>query len=139
MRLKLLSSFLLFFTFLFKAFPHTGKDTLIVKDVSKPEKATFFQLDELDSKFPISEKDFRIASEPEFTFENIKNEYKTGPSIESLRTEALSKFEEIDKEGKWVETLSNEDVNTLPVGVKHDLNGIEYAIGIIKAKISPQY
>src|SRR5690606_21074529 len=138
-KLKLLSSFLLFSIFIFKAFSHTGKDTLTVQSVSKPEKTAFYQLDELDSKFPLPGQDFRLSSEPEFTFENIKNEYKTGPSINSLRTEALSKFEEIDKEGKWIETLSNEDVSTLPVGIKHDVNGVEYAIGIVKTKINPQY
>src|SRR5690606_11560940 len=129
MKLKLLSYFLLFFAFIFKAFPHTGKDTLVVQGINKPEETTFYQLDELDSKFPLSDQDFRITSEPEFTFENLKTEYKTGSEIYNNRTEASSSFEEIEKEGKWIATLSNDDVSTLPVGIKHDVNGVEYAIG----------
>src|SRR5690606_20039001 len=120
MKLKLLSSFLLFSIFIFKAFSHTGKDTLTVQSVNKPEKTAFYQLDELDSKFPLSGQNFRITSEPDFTFENLKSEYKTDAEIFNNRAEASASFEEIVKKGKWIETLSNEDVNTLPVGIKHD-------------------
>src|SRR5690606_42045434 len=65
MKLKLLSSFLLFSIFIFKAFSHTGKDTLTVQSVSRPEKTAFYQLDELYSKFPLPGQDFRLSSRSE--------------------------------------------------------------------------
>ncbi|WP_233195807.1 hypothetical protein [Aquimarina sp. MAR_2010_214] len=123
-----------------------GKDSLTVK-TDKGEKLVtestaipkFATFPELDKKFPLRNvKDVYYA--PEFTFSNIQKEYSApGESVEKGRKEAKAGFEEIEKEEKWVTSFSNEDIQTLPVGVKYIVNEVEYQLGFTKAKFNKEY
>ncbi len=133
--------FFCIFSFNLHVYSKTGKDTITVVNTSTLKSTSNIKvLHDLDEKFPV--KDFKYTttfSKPEFSFENIKSEYVVNDAILKDRDEALASFDEIESGDKWVSTLTNDDVRTLPVGIKHDVNGVEYAIGITTAKIGPQH
>jgi hypothetical protein len=59
------------------------------------------------------------------------------------REEAVATFAVLDKSNLWVNSFSNEDIQVLPVGVKHTFGGdggnIQAALGISKAVIYSTY
>lgn len=118
------------------------KDSLSVKKdnpVEEEEKSEFFQLPELDKKFPIQNLVNKIVS-PEFTFDNLKKEFPLPvTSVNDARSEAKAGFNEIDSTGRWISTFRNEDIQVLPVGIKHKLNEVEYQLGFTKARFTKEY
>ncbi|MCL5244263.1 hypothetical protein M4I21_00475 [Cellulophaga sp. 20_2_10] len=74
-----------------------------------------------------------------FSFQNIKNEFPVPTPILNDRNEAAAVLEEIDLNDTWVNTLSNNDIVTLPVGIKTTVSEVDYAIGIAKATIHKDY
>ncbi|WBU89250.1 hypothetical protein [Cellulophaga omnivescoria] len=74
-----------------------------------------------------------------FNFKNIKEEFPTPKAIINDRNEAAAVLEEIDLKDTWVNTLSNNDIVTLPVGIKTTVSEVEYSIGIAKATIHKDY
>lgn len=72
---------------------------------------------------------------PEFTTQNIL----VSPPVSDDRRQAKTTFDVLEESESWVDNFSNEDIQRLPVGVKHNIDNIEYAIGILNAKITPEY
>lgn len=99
---------------------------------------SYFPLEAFKKQFPL-EKSFSIPSASTFTFENIKKEYGRDKKVDFDIEFANNTFKKIEKENNWVEKITDENVETLPLGVKYDLNGVEYSIGFVKAKITPQH
>ncbi len=98
-----------------------------------------FHFPELDKKFPLKSNINSISS-PEFTFDNIAKEFPQMPeSIVDARSQAERGFKEIDSTGKWISSFSNEDIQVLPVGVKHKINEVEYQLGFMKASFTKDY
>lgn len=60
-------------------------------------------------------------------------------TIASQRQLAKASFERIENKNTWVNSFSNEDIQELPVGVKHVRENIEYAIGITEARFTKDY
>ncbi len=142
MRLKLLLVTVLFNLCCF-GFANTGNDSLSVKDEvnSKDEllPSSFVQLPDLEEKFPIQEV-FTSITSPEFTFENIAQEFPTTNSdVIQARAEAQKGFNEIDSTGRWIGSFRNEDIQVLPVGIKKKINEVEYQLGFVKARFTKDY
>lgn len=76
---------------------------------------------------------------PQFSWKNIEKWYPVSDTITSLRDVASSSFQVIEDNESWVNTFTNEDIQELPVGVKHIRENIEYAIGITQATINKDY
>ncbi|WP_417443572.1 hypothetical protein [Joostella sp.] len=99
-------------------------------------------LGKLEAKFPSTNhtnKELRLNDEPEFNWGYISANYKTKDSVNAQRKLASASFQEIEEGGLWVEEFGNEDIVALPVGVKSFLGNVEYAIGVVKAEITPQF
>lgn len=60
-------------------------------------------------------------------------------TIVSQRAMANASFQKIEEQNTWVDSFSNEDIQELPVGVKHIMGNIEYAIGITEARFTKDY
>ncbi len=138
---------LLFWLIVTQLYSHTSTitDSLVVKNnVENITKNTIavkelFHFPELDKKFPLHQKK-SVAILPEFTFPNIRNEYPASSElINEGKQEAKAGFEEIEKSGKWITSFSNENIQTLPVGIKHQLNEVEYQIAFTKARFNKKY
>lgn len=119
------------------------KDSLSLKNnnpkVEEQNTSKFVHFSELDKKFPIQKLVNKITS-PEFTFSNIRNEFPvTATSVNDSRSEAKAGFKEIDSTGRWISSFRNEDIQVLPVGIKHKLNEVEYQLGFTKAKFTKEY
>ncbi len=125
----------------------SGGDTLTVKNTSNGRMlkknepiSQSFHFPEIDKKFPLKKNIHTIAAGPEFTFDNIHKEFPMMPEIvNDARSEAAQGFKEIDSTGKWISSFSNEDIQVLPVGIKHKINEVEYQIGFMKAGFTKDY
>ncbi|QFZ53907.1 hypothetical protein FEZ18_03320 [Oceanihabitans sp. IOP_32] len=71
--------------------------------------------------------------------ENIAKPSTDSDSLNQDRQEASGSFQVIEDNKSWVDSFSNEDIQELPVGVKHIRENIEYAIGITQATINKDY
>lgn len=140
----ILPAYILFAT-LTCVYAHTGKDSIATVNTKAPvvkeNTSTLEALQNLNQNFPVQAEVFKYAidKQAEFTFRNIQDEYPVSENINNNRQEAKGSFETIESENSWVTSVNNEDISTLPIGVKHYVNEIEYAIGIVKARIYPQY
>lgn len=118
------------------------KDTITSNSkTSIPESPTnlFVQFPELDKKFPIQNLVNKITL-PEFTFDNIKNEFPVlSEGIEKAKAEANAGFREIESTGRWIGSFRNEDIQVLPVGISHQVNGVTYQLGFVKAEFTKEY
>ncbi|WP_109852521.1 hypothetical protein [Aquimarina sp. AU58] len=118
------------------------KDSLSIskKDRIKKEKINdeFTYLKELDKKFPI--QNLMQKASPEFDFDTIENEFlETPPSVNTSRATAKKWFEKIEKLGTWISSFATSNSQALPVGIKKEINGVEYQLGFIKAKFTKDY
>lgn len=98
----------------------------------------------LHVKYPRAGNSYKIATKsnsytPEFSWSNIDKWYPVSDSIVKDRGKARGSFKVIDDNDSWVDSFTNEDIQELPVGVKHTRENIEYAIGITQAKITKNY
>ncbi len=119
------------------------KDSLSVKNnnpvVEEENTSGFVHFPELDKKFPI-QKSFTKITSPEFTFKNLKNEFPAATEmVNDSKSEAKAGFKEIDSTGRWVSSFRNEDIQVLPVGIKHKINEVEYQLGFTQAKFTKEY
>src|SRR5690606_13592411 len=116
------------------------KDSIVAVQANSSVKlnstVTQKALENLNLDFPIQEQAFKYASseQAEFTFNSIYSEYPVSENINNKRGEAIGSFDEIESRNSWVTSVNNEDISTLPIGVKHYMNEVEYAIGIAKAR-----
>ncbi|MEC3908201.1 hypothetical protein VOI54_14315 [Tamlana sp. 2201CG12-4] len=74
-----------------------------------------------------------LENNNEFSWENIEKKHVVSDSIASARGLAKGAFIVIEDSSSWVDSFTNEDIQELPVGVKHTRENIEYAIGITEA------
>ncbi len=119
------------------------KDSLSVRKnlyVDESE-AEFFHFPELDKKFPVVHKEsFVKVTSPEFTFDAIQKEFPAPLSLTNdAKQEAKKGFREIDSTGRWIGSFRNEDIQVLPVGIKHKVNEVEYQLGFTKARFTKDY
>ncbi|WP_025740904.1 hypothetical protein [Aquimarina pacifica] len=124
----------------------TEKDSLGSKPTRKKETITTsisyqqsLKLSKLDKQFPIPNS-IQTVKSPEFTFKNIAKEFPQNiESVNDSRNEAEAGFKEIDSTGRWISKFSNEDIQVLPVGIKHKINEVEYQLGFMKAEFTKDY
>lgn len=76
---------------------------------------------------------------PEFSWKNIQKWYPVSDSVVKNRNLAADSFQVIEDNDSWVDTFTNEDIQELPIGVKHIRENIEYAIGIAQATFNKNY
>ena len=105
-------------------------------------KGEFYNIDTpeylfLGNRYETAIKSKNIISE--FSWKNLKKWYPVSNSIAKDRDKAAGSFKAIEDKGSWVDSFSNEDIQELPVGVKHSRENIEYAIGITKATFTKDY
>ncbi|WP_010182792.1 hypothetical protein [Aquimarina agarilytica] len=121
------------------------KDSLITSTSTKRtllnvNKLLKQKLFELDKKYPTTDKEFQYTSNAsEFSFKQINSEYPILQEVENNRQEAEGVINEVEETGKWVDTFSNEDIQTLPVGIQHEVSGVTYQIGFAKARFTKDY
>ncbi|WP_271785493.1 hypothetical protein, partial [Aquimarina algiphila] len=97
------------------------------------------QFPELDAKFPVQKK-INISSAPEFSFDRLKQEFPmSSDDIEKAKAEANAGFREIDSTGRWIGSFRNDDIQVLPVGISHKVNGITYQLGFVNARFTKEY
>ncbi|WP_378187303.1 hypothetical protein ACE939_03010 [Aquimarina sp. W85] len=122
----------------------TEKDSLVTKQSNpvplvEDEINTFVQLPEMDAKFPLKAGRQRVTS-PEFSFKQLKLDFPGMPTlINDAKSEAKANFKEIDSTGRWVASFANENIQVLPVGIKHTVNEVEYQIGFSKARFTKEF
>ena len=80
-----------------------------------------------------------IKNNNEISWESIDRNYIVSDSIASARGLAASSFQVIEDNGSWVDNFTNENIQELPVGVKHTRENIEYAIGFTEATFTKDY
>ncbi|MEN1784289.1 MAG: hypothetical protein AAGF77_04035, partial [Bacteroidota bacterium] len=80
-----------------------------------------------------------LGQEESFSFSKIYLEFPMPTAIANDRNETRAVLDEVDQNNTWISTFSRNDIVTLPVGVKHYVNEVEYAIGIAKAIIHKDY
>ena len=144
MNVRLLFSLLLLQCCLKNLYANTEKDTILSKNIDTIShivpKSKLTTLELVDKQFPINSFKYDQLDGPDFTFEKIKNEFPAPTeSITDGRSEAQAGFDEIDSKGRWISSFANEDIQVLPVGIKHELNGVEYQLGFTKAIFKKEY
>jgi len=77
--------------------------------------------------------------EDQFSFEHIKKEFPETFKDKNNRQEAKVNLDEIARDNKWVDSFSNEDIQTLPVGIQKEISGVTYQIGIAKALFTKDF
>ncbi|WP_335966834.1 hypothetical protein [Galbibacter sp. PAP.153] len=109
--------------------------------VSLKKQISISFLDKLEAKFPKAEESLKAekTASPEFNWQYLKERYKLPDSVNTLQNEAAASLKKIEESGLWVDRFGNEDIVALPVGVKNTIGNVEYAIGVVKAEINPQY
>ncbi len=95
-----------------------------------------------DSSYTIT-PDYSKGYLPEFSWENIEKWYAVTDTVKNEGLAATS-FKAIEEHNSWVDTFTNEDIQELPIGIKHTNKGenndnVEYAIGITKATFNKDY
>ena len=114
--------------------------TIAIDSVYVIENATHKALDLLDKQFPtaISQE---LVTAPEFTYERIRSEYPVNGKILEDRQRVAAMFADIQTQGRWVDSFSNEDIQTLPVGIKYnnEESGTGFELGLMHAKVNTQY
>ena len=104
-----------------------------------PDRLT--ALDALDESFPVVHSDQKSFTAPEFTYDRIRAEYAVGDKILEDRQKAAAMFDDIETQGTWVDSFSNEDIQTLPVGMKYiqDQEGTDVELGLMSAVVNKDY
>ncbi len=118
------------------------KDSLRVATQTTPATqvaAAYVQLPEMDQKFP-REETFEVHAEPTFSFDALRTEFAgVNAMANDARAEAKASFKEIDSTGRWISSFGNENIQVLPVGVKHTINEVEYQLGFTSAQFTKDY
>lgn len=75
----------------------------------------------------------------EFTKEYLKKVLKKDQKTDSVIGAAEKLFEELSKHGKFIDIIRGDQLLEFPVGMKKDFGNSSITIGIINAKIHPNY
>lgn len=92
-----------------------------------------------DSSYVFKPNLLRENYNPEFSWKNIKSNYPVSDSIVEDRELANASFKVIEESESWVDSFTNEDIQELPIGVKHTRENVQYAIGITQATFNKDY
>ncbi len=94
----------------------------------------------LEKKFPKQSNSSTYKSiSPEFSWDYIQKTFIPDSLTTNQKSTATESFNKIDNENLWVDQFANEDIVSLPIGVKYNLGNVEYAIGIVKAEFHADY
>ncbi|WP_157487217.1 hypothetical protein [Gelidibacter algens] len=79
-----------------------------------------------------------------FSWEILETTYPVSDSVVKNRDLAASSFKAIEASDSWIDKFTNEDIQELPIGIKHTNKGgnndnVEYAIGITNATFNKDY
>ncbi|MFB9056646.1 hypothetical protein ACFFU9_07785 [Mariniflexile ostreae] len=134
------------FTSLLQAHLNNTATKLYFGSTSVLKHKDFSRLDSiLDSESNQKTKDynksFEISSNSshEFTWEYIEKWYPSSDSIAKDISKAAEIFKAIEEGGFWIDSFGNEDMQELPIGVKHLRENIDYALCITQAIINKDY
>ncbi len=148
MNIKLRCSLILLFLFVSSLYPNTEKDSLVFSknntiNTSSVSTSKFLMLHDLEKKFPLPKLVDQKITKPEFTHDHIAIEYSEDKKILPKRQEVAAVFGQIQTEGRWVDTFRNEDIQTLPIGIKYnpeeDNGGVNVELGLVSATVNTQY
>jgi hypothetical protein len=73
------------------------------------------------------------------TYNSLLSEYPVPSLVNDSRLEAQHLINSIQDGNKWVDYISSEDISSLPVGIKHNVNDVEYVLGIAQATLHKDY
>ncbi len=124
---------------------NTEKDSITIPAATTRSSTiktnTLSSLQQLDKEFPYSISENNNVSSPEFTYERIRSEFSVNERILEDRQKAAALFNNIDTEGRWVDSFSNEDIQTMPLGIQYsdENGGIDFEIGLMSAVVNTQY
>ena len=142
---KLLQNFILLYLFTLPLYSNTAKDTLSHKKIA-PTPATAITLAQhkalstLDEAFPLTIPP-QTFTHPEFTHQALQREYPINKNILEDRQRVAAMFTAIEKENRWVDTFSNEAIQSLPVGIKYSdqEGGMAIELGLMNAMVNTRY
>ena len=145
MNRKLYYSLVVLCLYVFSLYPNTEKDSIVsISENTAPHiisDSTLSVLDKLDKEFPITVMKQSLISSPEFTYGRIRTEYPINNKILGDRQKAAALFSDIETEGRWVDSFSNEDIQTMPLGIQYsdENGGVDFEIGLMNATVNTQY
>lgn len=96
-------------------------------------------LNSLEKSYPFSTVNTAAPAAPLFTFKTIKSHFPVLNNESQSRLEAAATFQKITDDARWVDSFSSEDVQSLPVGIKHEISNTLYQIGFSKAHFTKDY
>ncbi len=122
---------------------HKGDSTItttVVQKVIPISSRSKAGLDLLDKTFPITDAS-KIQVTSQFTHARLQKEYPVSNRILEDRQKAAAMFETIERQGGWVDSFANEDIQTLPIGIKYgqEQGGTDFEIGLLHATVNTQY
>ncbi len=133
------------------AFPKTEKDTLSTTTHHNSSLITstskFVMLEDVEKQFPLEISEQSGITHPEFTYSLLEKEYQQSKDIQASRAEVAAMFDQIEAEGKWVDSFRNENIQTLPLGITYtpkdeegnDDDGVKVELGLVTATVNTQY
>ncbi len=115
-------------------FGHLASIHLLKKEENPPSIAkkvinnsVFEKLNMLDTKYPTEQNvKFSEAHDADFSFDNLNIEFPALSNDNRNRAEAKATLSKIVGEGKWVDSFSGEDIQSLPVGIQHTISDMVY-------------
>ena len=91
----------------------------------------------LDKKFP---SNIVMTNEQllRFTHYSLKKEFPEHYPTVRDKIDVAAVFDQIQKQNSWVDTFRNEDIQTLPIGIKYDNDdgGLGIELGLVKATVT---
>ncbi len=119
------------------------KDSIIkaknLLDLIPHKVSTPLRFPELDKKYPVTKTKISFDA-PEFSYGRIQKEFPAPTSsVNNARSEAEASFREIDSTGRWISSFANENIQVLPVGIKQEINGVQYQLGFTRARFHKDY
>lgn len=133
------------------AFPKTEKDTLSATTHRNSSLITstskLVMLEDLEKQFPLEISEQSVITHSEFTYKLLEKEYQQDKNIQASRAEVTAMFDQIEAEGKWVDSFRNEDIQTLPLGITYTPkdkegnsdDGVIVELGLVNATVNTKY
>ncbi|OMQ13411.1 hypothetical protein [[Flexibacter] sp. ATCC 35103] len=121
----LLISFTSFSNTTLDTISNTKKNNLIITKGSQKGLSTF-------SHYPQNE-------ENQFTESYIKKNFPVADPTNKDLNKAMELFKSIDINNSIIDFLEPKNLASLPIGVKKNINGVQYMLGISNAKFTPEY
>jgi len=121
-------------------------DSLALKSIETHDLGVFNDQLKMQDKFAFLDKKYTLNpsvnfqnNNDSFTFNRLENEFPTPLVVANGRQEASVTMNKISEEGKWVDSFSGEDIQSLPLGIQKEISGVTYQLGFSKAKFNKDY